>query len=1074
MLHGASRDVFREAALARPRRFESVRTSLTTTFDATTFAQDPMNVHTRFLATTIVGLFAFVLAFEQEVRELRASEKSPADAGRELIGSRCFSCHGAQKQEGGLRLDSRNRALEGGDSGVVIVAGKSAESDVLRRVTSESPEERMPPEGDPLTRREIEALRAWIDSGFEWPRGTENHGVESDHWAFQPVDDPAPPAVEDVAWVRNPIDRFVLHRLEAEGMAPSAAASRETLMRRLWLDLAGLPPAAEEVTAYLEDEEPGAYERVVDRLLASPHFAERWGRHWLDLARYADSDGYEKDRPRPHAWRYRNWVIDAFAADLPFDQFTLEQLAGDLLSRPSLEQRVATGFHRNTLTNTEGGVDQEEFRIKATVDRVNTTGSVWLGLTVGCAQCHSHKYDPLSQREYYGLFAFFNTVKEENISAPLPAEQAAYLAAKDVHDKAHAELVEAFERAEVDGEAIERRRREWERTGEFVDWQIALPKSAKARRESTLSIEADGFIVAGGESPSGETYTVEFDTPASGIRSVRVDVAGVIAAVAEGATGGVGEARAGRGKDGSFALTRFALEAAPLADESKDPQPVELLAAAASSEREGHAPRLAIDADGRSGWQPSAGSDEAHFISFESREPVGFEGGTRLRVRLEQEAGESRTIRRFRLRFSTASPARRTPPPEVASIVTKAAAARSDEEVRRIADYYQRVDSELVRLRRQIELSQRAAPPPPSTQAQTIAEHEPRRDTHVLIRGNFLDRGVTVEPATPEVLQEFAPRGEVPNRIDLVDWLMDPQNPLTARVAANRIWQRLFGAGIVGTPEDFGVRGEKPTHPKLLDWLARRYRREGWSLKRMIKLIVTSATYRQASDLRPELLEVDSKNQLLARQNRVRLEAEAVRDVFLTSSGLLHRALGGPSVRPQLPEGVKELGYANSVRWPTSNGKDRFRRGLYIFFQRTVPYPMLMTFDAPDSNVTCVRRRSSNTPLQALTLLNDPVFFECSQALGLLLTRDAAEASPTARSRQVFLRCVSRLPTAAEQAEVLRLYDDLVSRYRDSPSAAQALVGQDAELQGENLARGAAWVAIARVLLNLDEVITRG
>ncbi len=722
----------------------------------------------------------------------------PVDFTREIqpiLTRSCLSCHGSRKQRGGLRLDQARAARRGGDSGPVLKPGDAGHSRLMSLVSGLDPELKMPPAGKPpLTAAEMGLLRAWIDQGAKWS-STETALAEpekSSHWAFQPIQRPPLPPVKDRAWPRNDLDVFVLARLEKEHLTPAPEADRPTLLRRLSLDLLGLPPSPQEIDAFERDPSPDAYEKVVERLLASPHYGERWGRHWLDLARYADSDGYEKDTGRPWAWRYRQWVLDALNRDLPYDRFVIEQLAGDLLPGATIEQKVATGFHRNTLTNKEGGVDREQFRVEQVVDRVNTTSRAFLGLTLGCAQCHDHKYDPLSQREYYRFFAFFNSDVESDISAPLPREE-----------------------------------------------------------------------VAAGD-------------------------------------------------------------------------------------------------------------------------------------------GKAKT----------------------------------------------------------------------KTMAQTLALGSLRR-THVLIRGDFLRPGVEVRPGTPAVLPPLRPddgRTPAPNRLDLAHWIVHPDNPLTARVLVNWVWHKYFGRGIVPTLEDFGTQGERPSHPELLDHLAGEFLRRGWSLKALHRSIVRSATYRQSSRVTADLLRRDPLNVLLARQVRLRLEAETVRDVTLAASGLLTRRLGGPSVRPPQPPGISELTYAGSARWVESKGSDRYRRGLYVWFQRTSPYPMLMTFDAPDSNVCCVRRERSNTPLQALTLLNDTVFVECARALG---RRIAAQPGDTAkRIRQAFRLCLTREPTASEQARLVRLFEELRTLCRDNPKEAARLLG------GEGTAlldasETAAWVALARTLLNLDEFVTR-
>jgi mono/diheme cytochrome c family protein len=745
-----------------------------------------------------------------------------------IFAQHCYACHGPEKQESGFRLDVRKRALAGGDYGPAIVKDHSAKSPLLLRVAGVGEDERMPPEGEgkPLTVDQVALLRAWIDQGAIWPdeaNTTVAQKTSSNHWSFQPIQRPALPAVKAADWVRNPIDTFILARLESEGVAPSAEADKHTLIRRLSIDLIGLPPTPAEIDDFVHDASRNAYERVVDRLLASPHYGERYGRYWLDLARYADTDGYEKDLARPHAWRYRDWVIGALNSDIPFDQFTVQQLAGDLLPDATVEQRTATGLHRNTLTNREGGADPEEDRTKQTVDRTNTTGTIWLGLTVGCANCHTHKYDPVTQREYFGLYGFFNNLDEVDIA--------------------------------LDGGS---------------DKQIRMG-------------------------------------------DVRNDPA---------------DDRAGKKRQGK-----------------------------------------------------------------QKSEPREF--------------------------------------------------------------------------------------------APAVADRSEPRENYLHVRGDFLTKGQIVEPHTPEVLPLLKPRGEKADRLDLARWIVDPSNPLTARVAVNRFWQWHFGRGLVNTGDDFGTQGEPPSHPELLDWLASEFRDSGWRMKKLHKLIVMSATYRQSSAARPELYQRDPYNTWLARQNRLRFEAEIVRDVALSASGLLNPAVGGKSVRPPQPPEIAALSYAGSVRWVESTGADRYRRGLYTWFQRTSPYPSLMSFDAPDSNLACARRERSNTPLQALTLLNDVVFVECAQALGRRIAQEpvatAVAADGTggsdqpivdARLRFAVRLCLNRETTDTELERLRKLYEEARGDFEKDQEAAKEFAG-DPLPEKTTRAEAAAWTIVARTLMNLDEFITR-
>ena len=997
----------------------------------------------------------------------------------------CLKCHGADKQQAGYRLDLRGDALRGGDSGPAFEIGKSGESLLIKYVAGLDPDIVMPPEGDKLSKQEISLLRGWIDQGAKWPDDASGAKGDPVHWAFRPIARPAPPAVKQEEWVRNAIDRFVLARLQSRRVAPSGEADRPTLIRRLSLDLLGLPPTPAEVDAFDQDASPDAYEQLVDRLLSSPHFGERWGRHWLDLARYADSDGYEKDSPRPHAWRYRNWVIDALNADKPFDEFTVEQLAGDLLPDATLEQKVATGFHRNTLTNKEGGVDQEEFRVAAVVDRVNTTSTVWLGLTLGCAQCHSHKYDPLAMHEYYGMFAFFNQGQEIDISAPLPHEAEVYARQKQLYDAAHAPYLAAVAAFEKD--QLPAREAAWEQSldrSKLDSWKVLEPVSVTASGNTKFTRQSDGSWLASGENPGTQTCTIELKPALKGITAFRLEAFPDASLPAQGP---------GRVAHGNFVLSEFKLSAANTGGELK---PIELGTASADFSQDQWPVAAAIDGNPKTGWAVAPQFGKRHVAVFETKSDLDCDDETTLTIVLDQQYGMQHTLGRFRLSATTMPRPVKLDgmPDEIANTIAKSAEQRTSAERSKVLAYYATIDPEMIRLKAAEAEHARQAPAAPATRAQALVEVSPPRKTHIHVRGDFLRKGEEVQPHTPAVLHPFrAASARGASRLDLARWLVDPANPLTARVAMNRVWKNLFGQPLVTTVDDFGTRGERPSHPDLLDWLASEFMaptsqirnpatlpgpsllRGGasgpWSLKRMIRLIVCSATYRQSSQARPELIERDPKNVLLARQNRFRLEAEIVRDVALAASGLMTPTVGGPSVHPRQPAGISELTYAGSARWVESTGPDRYRRGLYTWFQRTSPYPMLMTFDAPDSNVTCTRRDRSNTPLQALTMLNDPVFHECAQALGRRIVRERPGDS-SARLEYSFELCLGRKPTAGELSRLNELYVDLRALAESDRAAAAKLVGLP-ELAADDLVDTAAAVALARVLINLDEFVTR-
>jgi mono/diheme cytochrome c family protein len=1014
------------------------------------------------------------LAAEKAPASLDLSKLPAATAGvvdyakdiQPLLAKHCYSCHGAEKQKSGLRLDRKADALAGGDTGKVILPGKSAESILIHNVAGLDPEMIMPPEDERLSAAEIATLRAWIDGGAIWP---DDDAVAANrvtnHWAFKAPKLPAIPPLRNAKGVRNPIDAFVRARLEKENVTPAPEADRVTLIRRLSLDLLGLPPTAQDVASFLDDVRPDAYEKLVDRLLALPHFGERWGRRWLDLARYADSDGYEKDSPRPYAYLFRDWVIDAINRDLPFDQFTIEQLAGDLLPDATDQQKIATGFHRQTLTNREGGVDKEEFRSKATVDRVSTTGSAWMGLTVGCAECHTHKFDPITQREFYQLYAFFNNASEKDIPAPRPSELADYAAAMKTWEAKQAELEPAMQAriASLDREKLQ----DWTHTLTVPAsrWTVLKPARvviAVGDGETVLTPARDNTISPRLRDTTKGRFVVETTPKAKRITGFRVDALEELGKPI------------GRGEDGNFALSEFSVTVQTGMGESRK---LEIAAARADFEATDGAAALAIDGRSETGWSVASRTGVPHVIVFELKEPIDCADDTKVIFELDQSAVG--VMNKFRIGFSTSDlPLQASTLPDALIAILRAPrekrTAKQEGELERY--FIEQFDEEGRKLRVALAAHAAAKPKYPETTAAILTAEE--RKTNVHIRGDFLRKGDEVHPGTLSVLHAFRPRGEKPDRLDLARWILDPANPLTARVAVNHVWKDLFGRALVTSVDDFGTRGDTPSHPELLDWMAITFSAQrsaagdqlglGWSRKALIKLIVTSATYRQASMVRPELAERDPNNVLLARQNRFRLEAETVRDLYLATSGLLNPAIGGPSIRPQLPADIAALGYANSVKWQESKGGEQYRRGLYIFFQRTVPYPMLMTFDAPDSNTSCARRERSNTPLQALTLLNDPVFFECAQALGKRVAQ--TPETTNARIRNVFVTCLARQPNDEELSRLRAFQARQLELMRQSAGSAARIAG---ESDAANVDEKAAFAALARVIMNLDEFVTR-
>ena len=827
------------------------------------------------------------------------------------------------------------------------------------------------------------------------------HGaVATNHWAF------VSPARPTVPAPGHPIDAFIRARLQKEAIKPSPEADRTTLIRRLSLDLTGLPPSSEEVDAFTNDPSGNAYENLVDRLLTSPHFGEQWARHWLDLARYADSDGYEKDAIRLTAFRYRDWVIHAINADMPFDRFTIEQIAGDLLPDATVEKKGGTGFHRQTLTNKEGGVDQEEYRCKATVDRVNTTAAAWLGLTLACAECHNHKYDPISQREYYQMYAFFNDASEFDLVAITQEDTAAYESARKLWSPRTEPLLKKWmAHLEKDFSATQK---QWEASLK-TQWHSLIPRVVKSGAGHDTAIGTNYTVSIGRALKPVDTYAVETECPLTNeITAIRLEVL----------PSAIGRP-VGLSREGEFGLSEFRLDGVrftnAIADFSADKSPI----------------TSAIDSDTNTAWAIGPQTLHGHAAVFIPSSP--FTARSNLVFTLIQNGGDERLIANFRLSAAT------SPGPFTDLRVPADTAERQK-------FYREEVDPVSLKLRETVIAHFASEPrPPKAARVPILVKADPPRETYIHERGDFLRKGEPVQPGTLKVLHPLKPRGQNPDRLDLARWLMAADNPLTSRVAVNHIWQQLFGRGLVNSVADFGTRGEMPSHPELLDWLATEFPRLNWSRKAMIKLIVMSQTYRQSSHYRPELAERDPQNILLARQSRLRLSAENVRDVHLAVSGLLNRKIGGPSVRPPMPSDIAALGYADSIRWTQSEGADRYRRGLYTFFQRTVPYPMLMTFDAPDSNTTCTRRERSNTPLQALTLLNDPVFFECAEVFGRSLSSHPGTTEK--RLAQTFKRCLAREPRPEELARLEAFFD------RQPPDLA--------------------WVALTRTLMNLDEFITR-
>ena len=996
-----------------------------------------------------------------------------------ILSKNCYPCHGPDKQEAQFRLDSKEGALAGGELGPAIVPGKSGESLLIQAVSGTKPDLVMPKKGSRLTPDQIALLRAWIDQGPTWPASLASAPDDRrNHWAFKAPVRPAVPVPHRKGWARNPIDDFVLARLEKENLSPSPEADKITLIRRLSLDLVGLPPTVDEVQEFVHDSRPGAYERLVERLLASPHYGECWGRHWLDAARYADTNGYEKDRPRP-IWPYRDWVINAFNQDMSFDEFTIEQLAGDLLPHPTLEQRVATGFLRNSMLNQEGGIEPEQFRFEAMVDRMDTLGKSLLGLTINCCQCHNHKYDPFSQREYYQLFAFLNNDDEAFMEVPSAKQQ-------QQRDEILAKVRTFLDHAMAQSTNLAEKMAAWENgLGDApVKWTVLNPFqwqnfATKYEKQDDLSLLGGGDIAPGG------TMHVFVETPMTNIAAIRLEALTNDNLVFNG-PGLVGK--------GSFLVKEFEVEASALENPTVTNR-VKFRRAVADMEAPGYSITNAIDGKTEGGgWCPSFTPDhrnQNHQAVFECEEPVGFSGGTRLEFIIHQPYDDKskldcHMLGSFRLSATTNLSSLRADPlsPEFQKALAIAPADRSPEQKRAVFDIFRLSDPEFTSLNKEIEDAFTNWPSAPLTLV-LHARPQPRL-THIFKRGDRLRPTDEVQMDVPSVLNPF-PAGAPRNRLGLARWIVDPHNTTTARVIVNRMWMAYFGQGLVTTPEDFGTRVEMPTYPELLDWLACEFR-DGedlsgapqkapfsppWSIKHIHRLIVNSSTYRQSSRTTPALLAKDPYNRLLARGARLRVDGEVVQDIALSASGLLNPKIGGPSVYPPIPASVGDTSYGG-FSWPESKGQDRYRRGLYTFWKRSLPFPALTAFDTPSGETSCPRRNRSDTPLQALTTLNEKTFVEAAQAMALRVMK---HGRPDARARATyaFELCTARKPTAFELDHLLQFWREQYDYFENrSAAAVEVAIPVVTNLPPDvNFHKLAAWAMVSRAILNLDETITK-
>jgi hypothetical protein len=1015
---------------------------------------------------------------------------------RPILAENCFRCHGADSaaRKADLRLDQRQPAV----ASEAIVPGKPEASELLARIMSEDPDERMPPPDTQVTLNdhERETLRRWIADGAEY----------QEHWSFVP---PVKAALPDVAptlrggdsskanrtasrsaaaTLRNAIDHFVVARLRAEELAPSPEATRQTLIRRLSLDISGLPPTPEEVAAFVADDSPAAYEKVVDRLLQSSRYGEHMARYWLDAARYADSNGYQYDTERT-MWPWRDWVIRAFNSNMPFDQFTIEQLAGDLLPDATNQQRLATGFNRNHPITIEGGVIDEEYRTEYVIDRITTTSTVWMGLTMGCARCHDHKFDPLTRVDFYSFFAFFNNVPERGNNGFAPKLRAATFEQEQALAGIATEASMLDENLKPLADQIAKQQTAWEATAAKQvekQWRFLAAEEMKSSGGSTFRKLDDESLLVGGPKPQTDDYEVVYEPNSGKVTAIQLE------AITHESLPGNG---AGRASNSNFVLSEFEVRVVN-ADTGDEPASIKLVSVSADYSQKGYEVAKSIDGNLGTGWAVDGPTRKVNSTAlFLLKEPIELSDGQSLHVAMRHRQFATHGIGRFRVAV-TADPSLSIPR-DVANALEVADDKRTQQQRDALREYFiAHVAEGEIRTfgRRLVELRERRKQIESSfPETLVMAEMAKPRDTFMLIRGQYDQKGEQVTAATPTFLPAL-PDDETVDRLALARWLVNREHPLTARVFVNRLWQQLFGLGIVRTTEDLGTQGEWPTHQALLDWLAVEFMESGWDVKHLVKMIVMSSTYRQSSIVAPTLrggvpgerqgpvaerrgyIE-DPENRLLARGSRYRLSAETVRDSALAASGLLVEKLGGPSVYPYQPPGLwMEINNRPNYSkvYPVGKGDDLYRRSLYTYWKRTVPHPVMTAFDAAEREVCTVRRSRTNTPLQALVMLNDPQFVEAARHLAERMILEGGDQLD-ARMAHGLKQVLSRRPSLAELAELRDFYNAELDLFRKDTAAAERLlsVGDRPHNKDLDQVEHAAMTSVARLLLNLDEAITR-
>ncbi|PQO35255.1 chromosome segregation protein [Blastopirellula marina] len=996
---------------------------------------------------------------------------------RPILSDRCYQCHGPdeEKRHGGFRLDVREGAIVEADSGSIpVVPGKPDESELLLRLLTDDESMQMPPPESKkphLTKREIDLIKAWIEQGAVW----------SPHWSFIPPKRPELPAIEKSNWVRNPIDQFVLARLEKEGLAPSAEADKRTLIRRVTLDLTGLPPTPKQVEEFMADESPDAYEKVVDRLLASPHYGERMAWPWLDAARYADTNGYQGD-PERTMWPWRDWVVNALNKNMPFDQFTVDQLAGDQRPNATHMQVIASGFNRNHMHNGEGGRIAEETRVENVFDRTETTATVWLGLTFTCCRCHTHKFDPITHTEYFALYDFFNQTSEAGgIRGGAVPPAIAYMSeeSRSMLNEYDQQIANLRQQLSSDDAAADSAQAQWEEQQRATEpWSMPTLVEYHTGGKSKLVQLKDGSLRAEGDRPDQDVYTIVARTDRQNLKSIRLE------AIKDDVASPVGST--GRADNGNAVLSEFEVFVRPLNASADGETPVKIVSGKAEHAQSGHPIEAAFDGEtaGGGGWATEGfNRKESNTAIFNTKEPFGYEGGTEVRFVIRCESKHvAHTLARIRLSVGDAD-GKESFPPEILQILSKSVDSRSGQEAsqlrrlfrskfypgssasgqsyQQLAQLIQKAEASRTKLRESLD----------KTKVMVMDTLEKGRETRILEKGLYNKSiGDVVSPGVPKVLPSLpadAPR----DRLTLAKWLVDSNNPLTSRVIVNRYWQLFFGSGLVTTPEDFGTQGKLPSHPELLDWLAVEFQTSGWDVKAMHRLIVTSATYRQSSYQSPQLRERDPQNVLLARQSRFRLPSWMIRDQALSVSGLAKLQLGGPPVKPYQPEGIWAEATFGKKKYQQDHGDALYRRSLYVFWRRIVGPTMF--FDVANRQTCSVETAITNTPLHALTTLNDVAYIEAARGLASRVILENKQ--PDDRIREVYSYLLSRPPSEQELEIVRRRLELLVAEFNGNPAKAQELLSIGESKPNDSIppVELAAYTALCNALMNLDEVLNR-